>query len=408
MTKKMKILIISQVFWPDSVAAAQHLADLIEDLAAGGHAVEIFTSSRSYENPLLRYKSHEKYHTAKVTRFWQTGFGKRFIWGRLLDLASLNFSLLLALLKIKRKEYDVIIGLTVPPLASFISVIVARYRGIKFIYWTMDLQPELAIATGFFKKGPLSNLLLSIGNYIFRKSDCILTLDKYMAGYIAGRAEDPSKIKIITLWPVMRQIYSGAREDNPFRIKNGFTGKIVIMYAGNHAITHPLDTVLEAALRLRDDPRFLFVFIGSGVRVKDVARVKLGHSMDNIIQLPYEDRENIHFSLGAADIQLVVQGDGCTGYTHPNKIYGALFIGRPVLYVGSSPNHISDILAICPNNISVRQGEVDTLVEELKAFAALPESDRGKIGDSNMKYAQSHFTREKLTKELIAIIESVR
>ncbi len=404
----MKILIISQVFWPDSVAAAQHLADLIEDLAAGGHTVEIYSSSRSYENPRIRYKSHEIYHTAKVTRFWQTGFGKRFIVGRVLDFATFNFNLLLALLKIKPKEYDVIIGLTVPPLASLLSVIVARHRKIKFIYWTMDLQPELAIATGMLKKGLLSTLLQSIGNFIYRKSDCVLTLDKYMAGYIAGQVGNPSKIKIMTLWPVMSQIYTGNREDNPYRVKNGFTGKIVIMYAGNHAMIHPLDTVLGAASLLRDDERFLFVFIGGGVRVKDVTRFKSEHSLSNIVQLPYEDRSNIHFSLGAADIQLVVQGDGCTGFTHPNKIYGALFIGRPILYVGSSPSHISDIFATCPDNLSVRHGEVGKLVEELKAFAALSESERKKIGDSNLEYAQTHFTRQKLTKELIAIIESVQ
>ena len=96
---------------------------------------------------------------------------------------------------------------------------------------------------------------------------------------------------------------------------------------------HPLTTLLETAVRLSDDKRFLFVHIGGGVRLQEVREYKEEYGLDNVMILPYQPRERIHLSLGSADIQVVSLGEGCVGYTHPNKVYGAMFIGKPILYI---------------------------------------------------------------------------
>ncbi len=124
--------------------------------------------------------------------------------------------------------------------------------------------------------------------------------------------------------------------ENPFRIENNFGDKIVVMYSGNHAYVHPLDTLLNVAKQLKNDKRFLFVFVGGGVRKKDVTDYKSLHHLQNIIQLPFQPRENIHNSLGSSDIQVVIMGENQVGFTHPNKIYGAMFVGKPILYIGQN------------------------------------------------------------------------
>jgi glycosyltransferase involved in cell wall biosynthesis len=118
---------------------------------------------------------------------------------------------------------------------------------------------------------------------------------------------------------------------NSFRIENHFGDKIVIMFSGNHSYVHQLDTLLEAAKLLKDNSIFLFVFVGGGVRKKDVTEFKAMHRLKNIVQLPFQPRENIHNSLGSSDIQVVILGNGLVGYTHPNKVYGAMYLGKPML-----------------------------------------------------------------------------
>jgi colanic acid biosynthesis glycosyl transferase WcaI len=57
---------------------------------------------------------------------------------------------------------------------------------------------------------------------------------------------------------------------NPFRDKYGLVGKFVVVHSGNLSYVHPLDTVLKAIVRLKDDPSIVFVFIGYGVWEKDI------------------------------------------------------------------------------------------------------------------------------------------
>ena len=122
--------------------------------------------------------------------------------------------------------------------------------------------------------------------------------------------------------------------------------------------------------------------------------------------LPYQPREMIHISLGSADIHVVSLGDGCVGYTHPNKIYGAMFIGKPILYIGPQKSHITDILDRCNGNISVRHGETEVLVEKLINFAQLNENQRSAIGFTNKVYAETYFHPSSLISQMVQSIEN--
>lgn len=404
----MEILIISQVFWPDTSSVSQHLTDLAEEVAGRKHKVHVLTSRKGYEDPTIRYKRREVLEGITIERIWQTGFGKSTKIGRLLNFTSFNLTLFCKLLFLRRGQYKTIIGLTSPPLVSFFGVIAAKLKGARFCYWTMDLQPELAIVSGYLKKGSATaKLLLLLGNYVFNQADVILTLDRYMADYIAKRGAAKEKIQVNPAWPVINEVYNGPMAKNPFRCEHKLNDKIVIMYSGNHAVVHPLDTLLKAALFLKDDRRFVFVFIGGGVRKKDVTLMKTENGLTNILQLPYQERDKIHLSLGAADIHVVIHGNGCTGFTHPSKIYGAMFIGRPIAYIGPEPSHITDIMASCPGNISVEHGHVERLIEKLLLFADKSDEERNYIGLNNMEYAHKNFGRSQLINNLIKEIERI-
>jgi hypothetical protein len=255
----------------------------------------------------------------------------------------------------------------------------------------MDLQPELSISSGLIKKDSLTARLFTfLGNYIIKHSNKVISLDRFMTNYLLSRGAK-NNISTIPVWPVIDEMYHGNRMSNPFRIENNFGDKIVIMYSGNHAYVHPLDTILHAALKLQNNSNFLFVFVGGGVRKKDVTEFKNNYHLDNIIQLPFQPRENIHNSLGSSDIQVVILGDGQVGYTHPNKVYGALYIGKPILYIGPKVSHVGDIIDVLSSNIFVEHGEVDRLVNKLNDFANMKIDVLEKIGSENQEYAKLNF-----------------
>ena len=397
----MKILLLSQVFYPDNVSVSQHLTDLSIFLTKKGNTVSVFTSKYPYESKDKIYTKFENYKGIKILRVNQTRFGKSKNIFRLIDFLTFYISIFFKLISIRSKEYDVIIGTSVPPMLAVIGVFVSKIKKNKFYYWVMDLQPELSISSGLIKKKSLiAKLLILLGNYSIRNSEKLFSLDKYMSQYLISRGANLQNIFTNPPWPVLTKIYSGQRRDNPFRIKNNFEDKIVVMYSGNHAFVHPLETLLESAKILRDNKNFLFVFIGEGVRKKDVTNFKNNHHLDNIVQLPFQPREKIHLSLGSSDLQVVIMGENQVGYTHPNKVYGGLFIGKPILYIGPKNSHVSDILNELMGNISVNHGEESKLAKQLLNFSLLKKDTIDRICNRNKQYAYINFHPEKLMSDM--------
>ncbi|RED96144.1 glycosyltransferase family 4 protein [Marinoscillum furvescens] len=387
----MKILVLTQVFYPDTVSVSQHLTDFAVYMSKQGHDVNVLTSSYAYDENRSRFKKHQVFNGIQIRRVNQTRFGKKNQISRLVDFASFYLSIFLKLL-FQKKNHDLILVTSVPPMLSVLGILVAKVKRIPLYYWLMDLQPELSISSGLLTEGSfISKTLLRLSNYSIKHSKRTIALDRFMKAYLEQRGIKPETIVVHPVWPVMSKIYEGDRLNNPFRIENDFGDKIVVMYSGNHSYVHPLDTLLEASLALRGDDRFLFAFVGGGVRKKDVSSFREKHNLSNIIQLPFQPRENIHNSLGSSDIQVVIMGDGQVGYTHPNKIYGALFIGKPIIYIGPKPSHVEDILENLKGNITVEHGQSDELVEKLLEVVSSKESIH-EIGNNNKEYAQTHFS----------------
>ena len=398
----MKFLILSQVFYPDTVSVSQHISDLAFKLSKEGNNVTVFTSCYPYEEKNIIYKSRELINGVKIIRLYQTSFGKSNLFYRLFDFFTFYCSITYKLIFIKRNSYDVVLGTTVPPLLSFVGVLVTKWKKMNFIYWVMDLQPELSISSNLIKKNSIpANIFTSLGNYIIKHSDKIISLDRFMTQYLISRGANENNIKTIPVWPVIEDKYTGERLSNPFRIENNFGDKIVVMYSGNHAYVHPLDTIFNAILKLQKNKLFLFVFIGGGVRKKEVTEFKNKYSLSNIIQLPFQHRENNHISLASSDIQVVILGEGQVGFTHPNKVYGALYVEKPVLYIGPRDSHVGDILDKLKDNIVVEHGQTEKLVNELERFSLLKFDEIQKIGKNNRIFAEANFHPDVLKNKMV-------
>jgi colanic acid biosynthesis glycosyl transferase WcaI len=97
-----------------------------------------------------------------------------------------------------------------------------------------------------------------------------------------------------------------AREDDSGRLKirnkYSFGDRFVAMYMGAHGAYNALDTIIDAALMLRDDPRFLFVFVGDGDEKPKLQKRVSDHLLTNVIFLPPMPRIELpQTMLSAAD-----------------------------------------------------------------------------------------------------------
>ncbi len=96
----------------------------------------------------------------------------------------------------------------------------------------MDLQPELAIASGLIKKDSIPAYFLKrMADFVIRHANLIIALDEYMKNYLINRGAKDNNVVVIPVWPVVDKIFEGDRLNNPYRIKHNFKDKIVIMFS---------------------------------------------------------------------------------------------------------------------------------------------------------------------------------
>lgn len=75
------------------------------------------------------------------------------------------------------------------------------------------------------------------------------------------------------------------------------------MFSGNRSLAHPLDTLLQAVLRLQDEADLEFLFGGGLGKRKIEATIEREYPR-NIRSLPYQSLETLHYSFAAVDVHV--------------------------------------------------------------------------------------------------------
>jgi glycosyltransferase involved in cell wall biosynthesis len=368
----LKILLLDQAFYPDVVSVAQHAADLAAALADGGHEVTVVASRRAYDSPSQTFPQSEVWRGVRVFRVRSTGFGKGAHWRRALDILSFYLFCTMRLALLPR--FDVVVAMTVPPLISFVAALYVRIKGGSLISWVMDLNPDEAVAAGALREGSLLVRGLSrVLQFSLSSSAAVVVLDRFMRDRVAAKGIPQKRIFVLPPWAHDSVVRYDEDARQRFRAENGLSGKFVVMYSGNHSPCHPLDTLLEAARQMAEDPSVVFLFVGGGSQFPRVREFALRNSLAQVICLPYQPLEALAGSLSAADLHVVLMGDKLVGTVHPCKIYNILATGRPYLYVGPSPNHITDLARAASSDSAyfANHGETDVVISNIRKAAAL-------------------------------------
>jgi glycosyltransferase involved in cell wall biosynthesis len=267
-------------------------------------------------------------------------------------------------------KFDVVVTLTTPPIIGLIGSLLRRLRGACQVYWSMDLHPDASLALGqMSRRNPIVAALAWLSDFVYRQSDRVVVLGPYMADRIRNKGVRDSRIVEIPVWSRQDEIFPIPRQDNSMRASLGLSDKFVVMYSGNLGLAHSASEFIEAARRLRDREEIVFLFIGGGPRMREVKEAKQAEGLENIRLLDYVPREQLHESLTVADAHLVSMRPEMTGIVVPGKLYGAMASERPVLFVGPDHSETADTIRHAGCGMTVRLGEVDTLVEAIDHLA---------------------------------------
>ncbi len=406
--RRSTFLVISQVYVPDPASVGQHMHDAARELAHRGHRVIVYTSGRGYEDPSRRYPRREVVDGVEVRRLPLASFGKTSLATRAAGGLSFLAQAILRGLFVRRLSG--VLVTTSPPMGSLAGLVLRRLRGAALTFWVMDVNPDQAVVTGRVRSDSLGARLLERSNRAAaRASRRVVFLDRFMADRVGRRWGAGERGAVLPPWPHDDHLEAVPHGENPFRRRLGLPGdsgsERVLMYSGNMSLVHPLTTVLEAARELDGTPGLSFLFVGGGAGKREVEDFVARHRLGNVRVLPYQPLAELRLSLSAADVHLVTMGDDMVGIVHPSKVYGALRVARPVLFVGPAESHVGEILRASGAGWQVAQGDVAALVARAREIASMPAGELERRGRLAAEEIEARFSKALLCGRFCDLVE---
>ena len=281
-------------------------------------------------------------------------------------------------------------------------------RGGPFVFEVTDLWPDAAVACGVVKNKGLIKLADWLAMFCYRTSAHIIGLGRCMCESIVAKGIDKDKVSLITNG-VDFSLFNN-RELNDLRrleirTRYGFGDRFVAMYIGAHGAYNALDTIIDTALILKDDSRFLFVFIGDGDEKPNLQKRVADDHLSNVIFLPPMPRVESPDILSAADAFVLPnrKGDFFTGNL-PNKLFDFLASARPVVVAGSGETP-ELVMAASAGKCGTPE-DSHAMANSLIELAEMPIKERMAMGKRGRDYVLAHYDRNRLSERFLEILSA--
>lgn len=327
----VRILFFNRSFYPDNASTGQLLTELCEDLVREhGHEVTVIAGpvrgkpTRREGYGLFAFP--ESRNGVRILRTRSTKFDKASFAGRASNY--ITYFLYALLTGWFERRPNVVVTYTDPPIVGLAAWFRARVLRARFVLVCQDIFPQVAVLLEGFHKGLVYDLLDWVSWFLIYTSDAIVAIGETMRNRLVKvKKAKPAKIRVIQNWADCSAIVPGPKE-NDFTMANGLADKFVVMHSGNVGLSQSLETLVEAAVHLREFSDIMIVIVGEGAK-KEVLQKKVEEmGLPNVRFLPFQPKENLDQSFAAADAFVVLLKKGMEGYIVPSKVYGILAAGR--------------------------------------------------------------------------------
>jgi glycosyltransferase involved in cell wall biosynthesis len=401
--RPIRLSIITQFYPPDYAATGQLIEELAHRLGEQDIQVQIFTGQPSYAfrqifAPASEAKGILSIKRSRTSRLWPDR-----IRGRVINGICFCIRAVLRLLNPSHRP-DVLLVTTEPPYLTVVGLFVHIILRIPYICLTYDLYPNVAVALKVVSPNHwLTRFWNQVNCWIWQRSAAIIVLSSTMRDRIVRQCpEIKDKVKVIHSWCDPDLIKPLAKSENSFAQKHGFDRKFTVLYSGNMGRCHDMITIMETALILKDEP-IQFVFIGHGAKQKFCLDFVETHHLKNCIFLPYQDRQDLPYSLTACDLSLISIFEGMEGLVAPSKLYSSLASGRPIAVICESHSYLRQIITDACCGGAFHNGESQYLANFILKLASQPALAE-RLGANGRWYLQQHFTPAKIAREYHQVI----
>lgn len=392
----MKLIVVSEFFYPYKTSTQKIMTELCEDFVEYGLDVEVLTTKNAYREKKQILKSKDKYKGINIKRVFSTGFNRDSKIGRIFNYITFITSVFGNL--VIKSDYDRILFVSNPPLVPYIGYLINKLKKKEYFYLVHDVYPDVAEKLGVISKDSfVSKIMNKINNKIYSRAKKIIVLGKDMLEVIENKGVNKSKITIITNWADSNNNYE--TNVNPeFKEKYNLTDKFNILYTGNISKVHAIDTIIDVARKLKDNKEIFFTIVGDGNSKKYIEDVKKEEKLDNIQLGNYIYGEEYNNLLNCADLFIVTLQDGIEGLGVPSKTYTYMSVAKPIIAIMNKESEIGDMVNRYNIGKQFNKNESEKIVKYIEE--SILDKDNYKVQQGNIrKVFNEKYERKKVTKK---------
>lgn len=405
----MKILVYGINYSPELTGIGKYTGEMVEWMARQGHDVRVITAPPYYPE----WKVGEPYSAWR----WRREEGAATVWRcplyvpktpttlkRLIHLGSFALSSFFPLMAQRRWKPDRIIGV-VPTLFCTPGMrLLAKLSGARTVLHIQDYEVDAMLGLGMAGKGKggrVARLASAFERSGLLNVDNVSTISRSMMNKAQEKGVPAERVIFFPNWSEVARFRDVTDADAlQLRQQLGLSAdKKIILYSGNIGEKQGLESVIDAADRLRDQP-WLFVIVGQGggkARLEKMARER---GLSNVIFHPLQSYDALPALLKLADCHLVIQKRGAADAVLPSKLTNILAVGGNAVITAERHTELGQLCDTCPGiAVCVEPESVDALIEGIGQALLMSKSNT-----VAREYAERTLEKENVLSQFIADI----
>lgn len=406
----MKLLIVSQYFWPESF----RINEVARTLVKKGLEVEVLTGKPNYPQGKIfpgytswgcRREIHEGLVIHRIPLIARGRGG----WRLALNYLSFILSgLLFAPWLLRNKNFDVIFVYAPSPILQAIPAIFLGWlKGCPVVLSVQDLWPESLSATGHIQNSTILKLVEYGVAFIYRHVDLLLVQSQAFVAPVKALASGtpvkyyPNSVDEIFAVQTTEPVPDIAGL-NIAGLASGFS----IMFAGNIGTAQAVEVIVEAAtlLQKQGEAEIQFVILGDGSRRDWLLQEAKNRNLTNLHLPGRFPVETMPGFMQKATVLLVTLTDQpIFAATIPNKIQAYMAAGRPIIACLNGEG--ARLVIEAGAGLAVPAEDGKALAAAVLQMYRMSPQERDAMGAKGRLYYAQYFSHDKLINELIEILQ---
>jgi glycosyltransferase involved in cell wall biosynthesis len=390
----MRLLIVSQYFWPENF----RINDLASELVIRGHEVTVLTGLPNYPSGKIFEEylaDSDKFSNYKDVRIMRVPLLPRGNSTLSLLLNYLSFSVSACLLgprKLRGQQFDVVLTCQLSPVTVGLpGAFLAWLKNAPMAMWVLDLWPDTLKALGVVKSPSLLAYVGSLVRFIYRRCDLILAQSRSFVPKIQSLAGTRIPVVYFPSWAEDVFQAEGFTPAPEVPVKDGVFN---VMFAGNVGESQDFECILSAANLLKEHAHIRWLIVGDGRMSAWVeAEIQLRGLSDCFFMLGRYPVERMPEFFLQADAMLVTLADQeIFSMTIPGKLQSYLAAGKPIIAALNGEG--ADVVRSANAGFTCKAGNAANLAEIVLKMAALPLCERQVMGKNGLDYSSREFDRK--------------